>query len=85
MDLIRKILFKIEDEVGTVVEYNLLIEGYSTEELAYHCSILYDSKMISDYGADYANNEINSFGVARLTWNGYEFLCIRQNEYGLSC
>ena len=41
MELIRKILFKIEDTVDNVAEYNLEIEGYTMGQVAYHCSILY--------------------------------------------
>lgn len=74
MDLCRKILFAIEERYVDVVLYNISIEGYSMEEVAYHCKILRDAKLISDYGAQYASNQIYSFGVGSLTWEGHEFL-----------
>lgn len=74
MDLCRKILFAIEEQYVDVVLYNISIEGYSMEEVAYHCKILRDAKLISDYGAQYASDQIYSFGVGALTWEGHEFL-----------
>lgn len=74
MDLCRKILFAIEEQYVDVALYNIGIEGYSMEEVAYHCKILRDAKLISDYGAQYASNQIYSFGVGSLTWEGHEFL-----------
>lgn len=74
MDLCRKILFAIEEQYVDVVLYNISIEGYSMEEVAYHCKILRDAKLISDYGAQYASDQIYSFGVGSLTWEGHEFL-----------
>lgn len=74
MELVRKILFKIEEIVDNVVEYNIKIEGYTMEQIAYHCSILYEGGYISDYKAQYADGGICSFGVCRLTWEGHDFL-----------
>lgn len=74
MELIRKILFKIEDTVDNVAKYNLEIEGYSMDQVAYHCSILYEGGYIYAYEAQYGGNVIYSFGVGRLTWEGHDFL-----------
>lgn len=74
MELIRKILFRIEDTVDNVVEYDLEIEGYTKEQVAYHCSILYEGGYIHAYKGIYAEDELSSFGVGRLTWEGHEFL-----------
>ncbi len=74
MELIRKILFKIEDTVDNVAEYDLEIEGYTIEQVAYHCSILYEGGYIHAYKGEYAGNGLYSFSVGRLTWEGHEFL-----------
>lgn len=74
MDLCRKILFAIEERYVDVVIYNLSIEGYSMAQVAYHCKILYEARLLSDYGAQYADDHIYSFGVGSLTWEGHEFL-----------
>lgn len=74
MELVRKILFKIEETVDNVTEYDIKIEGYTMEQVAYHCSILHEGGYISNYKAQYADCGIYSFGVGRLTWEGHEFL-----------
>lgn len=74
MELIRKILFKIEETVDNVAECNLTIEGYTMEQVAYHCSILYEGGYIYSYKPQYGGNGVYSFGVGRLTWEGHEFL-----------
>lgn len=81
MDLVRLILLEIEDKFRSTALYNLAIEGYDTETVAYHCKILYEAGLISDYKAQYANNEIYVFGVGSLTWDGNDFLeKIRDNS-----
>lgn len=74
MELVRKILFKIEENVDNVVCHNLKIEGYSMDQIAYHCSILHEGGYVYDYKAQYSGNGLYSFGVGRLTWEGHDFL-----------
>ena len=74
MDLCRKILFKIEELYDSTAIYNLEIEGYTRNQVAYHSNLLYEAGLISDYKAQYADNEIYSFGVSSLTWDGHDFL-----------
>ena len=74
MDLIRKILFKIEEVVDNTVKYDLQIEGYTMEQTAYHCSLLKDSRLISAYEASYGDGAIDYFVVGRLTSEGHELL-----------
>ena len=74
MDLVRLILLEIEDKYRTTAIYDLAIDGYDTEMVAYHCKILYEAGLISDYKAQYAGNEIYVFGVGSLTWDGNDFL-----------
>ena len=74
MDLVRLILLEIEDKYSSTAIYDLAIDGYDTEMVAYHCKILYEAGLISDYKAQYADNEIYVFGVGSLTWNGNDFL-----------
>ena len=74
MDLVRLILIEIEDKYRSTAIYNLAIDGYDTETIAYHCKIMYEAGLISDYKAQYAGNEIHIFGVGSLTWDGNDFL-----------
>ena len=74
MDLVRLILLEIEERYRSTAIYNLTIDGYDTETVAYHCKILDEAGLISDYKAKYADNEIYVFGVGPLTWDGNDFL-----------
>lgn len=74
MELIRKILLYIEENYIDVALYDIEIEGYDFKTIAYHCKICYEAGLISSYGDNYGDNEIISFGVSSLTWQGHEFL-----------
>lgn len=81
MDLCRKILLAIEEKYIDTPIYNLKIENYPVEQIAYHCKILHDANLIFDYKANYGGNHIVSFGVGVLTWAGNEYLDkIRSNS-----
>ena len=74
MDLVRLILLKIEEDYVSTALYNLKIDGYDKETIAYHCKMLHEGGFVSDYGSHYADNALQSFGVGSLTWEGNEFL-----------
>ena len=74
MELVRKILFELEDTVGNVAEYNLKIDGYSMDQVAYHCALLFEGGYIHDYKGQYGSGELYAFGVGRLTWEGHDLL-----------
>lgn len=50
MELVRKILVKVEDAVDDSIVYNPKIEGYSNDQIAYHCSILYEVATFQNMG-----------------------------------
>ncbi len=76
MELIRKILFTIEEKyVDTWLHSSEIpIEGYDMKTVAYHCAILRDAGLLSDYKGEYSGNGLYFFGVGRLTWDGHELL-----------
>lgn len=82
MELIRKILFVIEEKyVDTWLPASeIIIDGYDMKTIAYHCAILHDAGLISDYNDAYCDNELSFFGVGRLTWAGHEFLDKIKND-----
>jgi len=80
MELIRKILLTIEEQYIDTALYNIKIEGYDLKTIAYHCDIMHEAGIISDYGASYAEDELYSFGVGHLTWQGHEFLDAAKND-----
>lgn len=74
MELVRKILFEIEEKHEDTAIYDLKIDGYTDKEVAYHAKILYEAGFISDYDARFASGELYFFGVGSVTWDGCEFL-----------
>ena len=74
MELCRKILFAIEERYVSTAIHGLKIDGYTTEEVAYHCKLLHEAGLIKDCKIIYASNRIVSFGVSSLTWEGHDFL-----------
>jgi len=74
MDAIRNILIAIEEQYEDVAIYGLEVDGLDMKTVSYHCKILHDGGFISDYGAQFSCNELYSFGVGSLTWQGHEFL-----------
>lgn len=80
MELIRKILFAIEDQFIDVAIYDLSVDGYNKKTVAYHCNLLHQAGLIKDYKAKYAGNELYTFGVSSLTWEGHNYLDKIRNE-----
>ena len=74
MDLIRLILLEIENKEDSELSINLTVDGYSKEQVAYHCRLLYDHGFIDDYSAEYGDDELQVFAIGELTWDGYEYL-----------
>lgn len=74
MELIRKILFKIEEDYISTALFNLTIDGYEFNDVAYQCKLLYDAGLVDQYKAKYGNNTIYAFTVGGLTWDGHDFL-----------
>lgn len=74
MELIRKILFTIEERYVDVALYDLEAKGYDMKTIAYHCDLLHQAGLIKEYGSQYADDELNSFGVGALTWDGHDYL-----------
>ena len=74
MDLVRKILLKIEDEYRTTTLFNIQIEGYDMETVAYHCKIMHEAGLVSSFSAQYGDNIVWGLRVGSLTWNGNDYL-----------
>lgn len=74
MELIRKILFKIEVEYVSTALFNMTIDGYEFNDVAYQCKLLFDAELVDQYKAKYGDNTIYAFTVGGLTWEGHDFL-----------
>ena len=75
MELVRKILFSIEEQYKGDLIYCLTIDGYERVMVAEHCRMLFESGFLDEYkpiGADGA--PVIAFFVGNMTWAGYDLL-----------
>ena len=70
MDLIRKIMLRIEEEYTSTAIFNLKVDGYTMEQIAIHCKMMYEAGLISDYKAQYAGNHYTVLALAILLGKG---------------
>ena len=74
MDLVRLILLEIEKKYVSTAIFDLNIEGYDMATVAYHCKIMHEAGLLSDYKAQYADDTICFFFFFSLTWEGNDYL-----------
>lgn len=72
-DLIREILIALEERQSTLAD-TVEITGYSMEEIAYNCELLYSAGFVNSYNPLYASDSLEWFSVGSLTWEGSEYL-----------
>ena len=75
MDLVRKILFALEAKEYTGATFGLHIDGYTGENIAYHCKMMKENGLIDEYIEQRAGmGELCYFTVGDLSWAGQDFL-----------
>ena len=78
MDLMRKILFKIEEvfPAGNLLIHGVPIDGYDMALIADHCQLLYEAGLINAYKPQRGGQgaRVLSYSVGNLTNSGYDFL-----------
>ncbi len=76
LDLQRKILLRIEEAKPFETLWDLPIEGYDMQTVAYHCQMLYDAGLIKEYNGITADNidGVIDFYVRDLTSAGQDFI-----------
>lgn len=80
MDLVRKILFAIEEKPHGLFEGKLHIERFTSEQIGYHVYLMIQSGLIE--GSDATSMDDNSpCAMPRcLTWYGHDFLDASRDE-----
>jgi hypothetical protein len=74
MELIRKILFAVEQHQHGRAPGELRIDGYSAEQIGYHCYLLGDAGLADVSNIETMHDAGPMARVTRLTWAGHEFL-----------
>ena len=83
MELMRTILFTIEDEykAGQMSIWGPNIDGYDMPTVAEHCDLLYQQGFIKDYKPTISHDGIHTFRIGNITSPGYDYLeLIRNND-----
>ena len=74
MDLVRKILLRVESDAEGLDPIGLSIEGYSEEQVGYHCYILGQSGLVDVIDTTSMRSTSPSAAIRSLTWAGHDFL-----------
>ena len=77
MDLIRSILFSIEEYSEPNGWANIKIDRYSNEEVSYHIKLLWQAELIE--ASDLTDSSGFDWKATSLTWKGHEFLEAARN------
>jgi len=80
MDLVRLIMLKLNEHEHGNAPRSLDIEGYSEEEIGYHCFIMNEAGLIEASDITTMASLSPDAMPLRLTWNGHEFIENAQNE-----
>ncbi len=82
MELIRKILFTIEEqyEPGDGYIFGLKIDGYDMKMVAEHCDLLYQQGLVKTYKPQFGDDTIVAFSVGNITTRGYDYLELIRND-----
>lgn len=74
MELIRKLLLAGEQHEHGYAPRDLEIEGYSDEQVGYHCYLLGDAGLAEVIEIPVRGSESPLAELRNLTWSGHEFL-----------
>ncbi|PSF33884.1 hypothetical protein C7H19_19365 [Aphanothece hegewaldii CCALA 016] len=81
MELVRKILLKIEESNTYDEPIDIEIEGYTQSSINFHVAIMKQGGLVELFGNPIATfDSSTSYFPSRLTWQGCEFLDASRNE-----
>lgn len=80
MDLVRRILLLMNEHEHGYSPQKLEIEGYTEEQIGYHCLLLGEAGLIEATESSTYGSPSPEASPIRLTWAGHEFIENAQNE-----
>jgi hypothetical protein len=80
MELIRKILFALEERESGFAGGELAIEGHSEDEIGYHVLLMMEAGLVHGIETTHRGSAVPTGSAARPTWKGYEFLDASRNN-----
>ena len=79
MDLVRKILLTIEEEPHGHAPSELMIDGYTEEQVGYHALLMIEGGLAVGEEDTTFGQSSPSAVIMRLTWKGHEFIEASRN------
>lgn len=73
MELVRKIVLAIEDSPNGFAPRPLGIEGFTDDQIAYHCYLLIDAGFAAGADLTTMRSKGPAATITKLTWAGHEF------------
>jgi hypothetical protein len=80
LDLVRKLLLTMETSPHGFINPNLVIEGYSSEQIGYHVHLMMQAGLVNGVDITSQNSQSPMAMPTALTWHGHEFLDACRNE-----
>lgn len=77
MELVRKILLEMEKQESGYAPINIVIDGYTQEQIRYHAFIMMEGGLIEGIKRTDKSPQVIP---RRLTWSGHEFLDNARND-----
>ena len=74
MDLIRQIGFAIENATGDLDSTSLKIDGFTPQQIAYHCELMHESELFQGFSTSHLESPFAEFQIQRLTSKGHDFI-----------
>lgn len=74
MDLVRAILFVVEEHPEGFAPREIKIDLYTDERIAYHAYIMNEARLVVATDTTHLGSTSPQAMVIRLTWAGHEFL-----------
>ena len=81
MDLIRQILFKMEDHSGGFAPHNMEIDGdYTPDQIGYHIWLLGDAGLMKVSDVTSMGSDAPQAIPINLTWEGHDFIAAARSD-----
>ena len=74
MNLIRRLAIHIEQSNGPLDSSAIDIEGYSPEQVGYHCALIAEAGLVDFENLGKMDLRFMSVMIYRLSWAGHDFL-----------
>lgn len=74
MNLIRQLALYIEQAPGPLDSETITIDGYSSEQVGYHCAIIAEAGLVDFENLGKMDLRFMSVMIYRLSWAGHDFL-----------